>query len=208
MFQQLRAAVTMLLAFTVLTGVLYPLAITGVAWVMMQDEALGSLVKKDGKVVGSTLIGQSFTSERYFHPRPSATAGPDPADPSKSVDAPYNAAASTGSNLGPITKKLIDRVQGSVDELRKEGISGPIPVDAVTTSSSGLDPDISPQNALLQVARVAKARSIPEQRIRELVNAGVQHRALGVLGEPHVNVLQLNLALDSLGAGSDAISAK
>ena len=109
-------------------------------WVMMQDQALGSLVEKDGKVIGSSLVGQSFTSERYFHPRPSATSGADPADASKTVDAPYNAAASTGSNLGPITKKLLDRVQGSVDELRKEGVAGPIPVDAVTASSSGLDP--------------------------------------------------------------------
>jgi K+-transporting ATPase ATPase C chain len=198
MLQQLRVAVVMLLGFTALTGILYPLAVTGVAWVMMQDQALGSLVRKDGKVIGSSLIGQSFASERYFHPRPSATSGPDPADPSKTIDAPYNAAASTGSNLGPITKKLIDRVQGSVDELRKEGVGGPIPVDAVTTSSSGLDPDISPQNALLQVARVAKARSLPEERLRALVNAEVADRALGVLGEPRVNVLRLNLALDSL----------
>lgn len=200
MLRQLRVTVVMLLGFTVLTGVLYPLAITGVAWVMMQDEALGSLVKKDGKVIGSSLVGQSFASERYFHPRPSATSGADPADPSKTIDAPYNAAASTGSNLGPITRKLIDRVQGTVDELRKEGVSGPIPVDAVTTSSSGLDPDISPQNALMQVARVAKARSLPEERVRALVDATVEERALGVLGEPRVNVLRLNLAIDSLGS--------
>src|SRR6185436_7099029 len=125
-----------------------------IAWVMMHDEALGSLVERDGKVVGSSLIGQAFSSDKYFHGRPSATSGPDPADASKTVDAPYNAAASTGSNLGPITKKLIDRVQGSVDELHKEGVAGAIPVDAVTTSSSGLDPDISPANALLQVGRL------------------------------------------------------
>jgi potassium-transporting ATPase KdpC subunit len=165
---------------------------------MMQDQALGSLVEKDGKVVGSSLVGQSFTSERYFHPRPSATSGADPADASKTIDAPYNAAASTGSNLGPITKKLLDRVQGSVDELHKEGVAGAIPVDAVTTSSSGLDPDISPDNALLQVSRVAKARAIPEDRVRSLVNGEVQGRALGLLGEPRVNVLRLNLALDTL----------
>lgn len=200
MLQQLRVAVVMLLGFTVVTGVLYPLAITGIAWVMMQDEALGSLVRKDGKVIGSSLVGQSFASDRYFHPRPSATSGADPADASKTIDAPYNAAASTGSNLGPITRKLIDRVQGSVDELRKEGVSGAIPVDAVTTSASGLDPDISPQNALMQVARVAKARSLPEARVRTLVNATVEERALGVLGEPRVNVLRLNLALDSLAS--------
>ena len=198
MLQQLRAASVMLIAFTLLTGVAYPLAVTGIAWVMAQDQALGSLVEKDGKVVGSSLVGQSFTSDRYFHPRPSATSGPDPADASKTVDMPYNAAASTGSNLGPITKKLIDRVQGSVDVLRQQGISGEIPVDAVTTSSSGLDPDISPPNALLQVQRVAKARNLPDDRVRTLVNAQVQGRALGLLGEPRVNVLRLNLALDNL----------
>jgi K+-transporting ATPase ATPase C chain len=183
-----------------LTGVIYPLAVSGIAWVMMQDQALGSLVRKDGKVIGSSLVGQSFISERYFHPRPSVTTGSDPSDPSKTVDAPYNAAASTGSNLGPITKKLLTRVQGSVDELRKEGVNGLVPVDAVTASASGLDPDISPQNALLQVPRVAKARSLPEERVRTLVNAQVEERALGILGEPRVNVLRLNLVLDSLGA--------
>ena len=198
MLQHLRAASVMLLAFTLLTGVVYPLAVTGIAWVMMQDQALGSLVEKDGKVIGSRLVGQSFTSERYFHPRPSATSGPDPADAAKTVDAPYNAAASTGSNLGPITKKLLDRVQGSVDQLRTQGVAGPVPVDAVTASSSGLDPDISPENALLQVARVAKARALPEERVRGLVNGEVQGRALGLLGEPRVNVLRLNLALDTL----------
>lgn len=208
MLQQLRVAVVMLLGFTLLTGILYPLAVTGIAWVMVQDEALGSLVRKDGKVIGSAVIGQSFISDRYFHPRPSATSGPDPADASKTIDAPYNAAASTGSNLGPITRKLVDRVQGSVDELRKGGVSGPIPVDAVTTSSSGLDPDISPENALMQVSRVAKSRKLPEDRVRALVNAEVEERALGVLGEPHVNVLRLNLALDSLGGNVDALSAK
>ncbi len=208
MLRNLRVALVMLVCFTVLTGVLYPLAVTGVAWVMMQDQALGSLVRKDGKVIGSTLVGQSFTSERYFHPRPSATSRPDPSDASKTVDAPYNAAASTGSNLGPITKKLLDRVQASVDELQKEGIRGPVPIDAVTTSSSGLDPDISPQNALMQVARVAKARGLPDELVRHLVNGQVEGRALGVLGEPRINVLQLNLALDSLGAHPEAVSAK
>ncbi|MBC7831090.1 MAG: potassium-transporting ATPase subunit KdpC [Hyphomicrobium sp.] len=198
MLQHLRTASVMLLAFTLLTGVVYPLAVTGIAWVMMQDQALGSLVEKGGKVIGSSLVGQSFTSERYFHPRPSATSGADPADAAKTVDAPYNAAASTGSNLGPITKKLLDRVQGSVDALRTEGVAGPIPVDAVTASSSGLDPDISPETALLQVPRVAKARALPEERLRRLVNGEVQGRALGLLGEPRVNVLRLNLALDTL----------
>ena len=164
----------------------------------MQDQALGSLVVKDGKVIGSSLIGQAFTKDNYFHGRPSATMGPDPADSSKSIDAPYNAAASTGSNLGPITNKLIDRVKADVETLRTQGAVGPIPVDAVTTSSSGLDPDISPETALLQVPRVAKARALPEERVRSLVDAHVDGRALGLLGEPRVNVLELNLALDVL----------
>lgn len=198
MLQHVRAAVAMLLAFTLLTGVIYPLAVTGFAWVMLHDAALGSLIVKDGKVVGSALIGQDFTSDKYFHPRPSATSAADPADPSKTVDAPYNAASSTGSNLGPITQKLIDRVKGSVDELRKDGVSGPIPVDAVTTSASGLDPDISPENAYLQVSRVAKARALPEGRVHDLVASHIETRALGFFGEPHVNVLALNLALDGL----------
>ncbi len=198
MLQNLRPAVAMLLAFTLLTGVVYPLAVTGIGWIMMQDQALGSLVVKDGKVIGSSLIGQSFTSDKYFHARPSATSGPDPADSAKTVDAPYNAAASTGSNLGPITNKLIDRVKADVETLRAQGAAGPIPVDAVTTSSSGLDPDISPETALLQVPRVAKARALPDERVRSLVDAHVAGRALGLLGEPRVNVLELNLALDAL----------
>lgn len=199
MLQHVRPAIAMILSFTLLTGVIYPLAVTGVAWVMLHDAALGSLVAgKDGKVIGSSLVGQSFTTEKYFHPRPSATSGPDPADPAKTVDAPYNAAASTGSNLGPITQKLIDRVKGDVATLRAAGVTGPIPVDAVTTSSSGLDPDISPETAYLQVPRIAKARGLPEERVRSLVAAQVEARALGILGEPHVNVLGLNLALDAL----------
>jgi potassium-transporting ATPase KdpC subunit len=198
MIQHLRAAVAMILAFTLLTGVLYPLAITGIGWVMMHDESLGSLIVKDGKVIGSSLVGQAFVSDKYFQPRPSATTDADPADSTKTVDAPYNAAASTGSNLGPITQKLLDRVKGSVAVLRQQGVSGSIPVDAVTTSASGLDPDISPETAMLQVPRVAKARSVPEDRVRSLVAAQTEGRALGLLGEPHVNVLKLNLALDAL----------
>jgi K+-transporting ATPase ATPase C chain len=186
MVQHLRPAVVMILAFTLLTGVVYPLAISGIAWVMMHEAALGSLVEKDGKVIGSSLVGQAFATEKYFHPRPTAT---DPA---------YNAAASTGSNLGPITLKLIDRVKGSVEVLRGEGVAGPVPVDAVTTSSSGLDPDISPDWALLQVGRVAKARGLPEERVRALVDGQTEGRALGFLGEPRVNVLSLNLALDAM----------
>jgi len=199
MLQHLRPAVAMILSFTLLTGVAYPLAVTGVAWVMLHDAALGSLiVGKDGKVVGSSLVGQAFTNDKYFHPRPSATSAPDPADPSKTVDAPYNAANSTGSNLGPITQKLIDRVKGDVAALRAQGVTGPIPVDAVTSSSSGLDPHMSPAAAVLQVPRVAKARALPEERVRALVSDHVEGRALGLFGEPHVNVLELNLALDAL----------
>jgi potassium-transporting ATPase KdpC subunit len=186
MLQQVRTAVVLLLLFTLLTGVAYPLAIAGFAWVMMHKAALGSLVLEDGKVVGSSLVGQSFVAPKYFHPRPSAT------------DPPYNAASSTGSNLGPITQKLIDRVKGDVATLRAQGISGPVPVDAVTTSASGLDPDISPETALLQVPRVAQARDLSEAQVRALVLSQVEGRALGFLGEAHVNVLALNLALDGL----------
>jgi K+-transporting ATPase ATPase C chain len=197
MLQHLRPALVMIIAFTVLTGLAYPLAITGLAQVAMPGAANGSLLVKDGKVIGSSLVGQAFSSDRYFHPRPSATSGADPNDPSKTVDAPYNGAASTGSNLGPITQKLLDRVKGSIDELRKEGVEGEVPVDAVTASASGLDPDISPEAALLQVPRVAKARALPEDKVRTLVTAQIEGRALGILGEPHVNVLRLNLALDA-----------
>src|SRR5262245_21162516 len=173
MFQHFRPALTMIVAFTALTGLAYPLAITGIAQVAMPDNANGSLIEKGGTVIGSSLVGQAFSSEKYFHPRPSATSGTDPNDPSKTVDSPYNAAASTGSNLGPITQKLLDRVKGSVDELRKEGIEGAIPVDAVTASASGLDPDISPETAMLQVPRVAKSRGLPEDKVRDLVSAHI-----------------------------------
>lgn len=186
MLQHVRPALVMMLAFTLITGVAYPLGVTALAWVMIHDQSLGSLVETDGKVVGSSLVGQDFKTDKYFHPRPSAT---DPA---------YNGAASTGSNLGPITQKLIDRVKESVEALRAEGVAGPIPVDAVTASSSGLDPDISPETAYLQVARVAKARSLPEESVRTLVKSQVEDRALGFLGEPRVNVLALNIALDAL----------
>jgi K+-transporting ATPase ATPase C chain len=198
MLQNLRPAIAVLLAFTLLTGLVYPLAVAGIAWVMMHEEALGSLVGKDGKVIGSSLIGQSFISDKYFHPRPSATSAPDPADSSKTIDAPYNAASSSGSNLGPLTAKLIDRVKADVATLRAQDVLGPIPVDAVTTSSSGLDPDISPETALLQVRRVAKVRAFPEDSVRSLVVSHIEGRLLGILGEPHVNVLELNLALDAL----------
>ena len=186
MLATLRAPVVLLLGFTLITGFAYPLAVTGFAWVMVHDAALGSLVVMDGRVVGSSLVGQNFTTDRYFHPRPSAT---DPA---------YNAAASSGSNLGPITLKLIERVEASVASLRTQGIAGPIPVDAVTASASGLDPDISPETARLQVARVARARKLDEAAVLDLVDRQTESRALGFLGEPRVNVLKLNIALDGL----------
>jgi len=198
MFQHLRPALVMVTVFTLLTGLAYPLAVTAVSQVVFPGGASGSLIVKDGKVIGSTLIGQAFKSDGYFQPRPSATTAADPQDDTKTVDAPYNAAASAGSNLGPITQKLLDRVKGDVETLRTAGISGPIPVDAVTTSASGLDPHIAPETAFLQVSRVAKARGLAEDRVRALVTAHIEGRALGLLGEPRVNVLRLNLALDAL----------
>jgi K+-transporting ATPase ATPase C chain len=198
MLQHLRPALVMTALFAVLTGVIYPLGVTAIAHVLFPAAASGSLIVKDGKVVGSSLVGQAFTSDRYFHPRPSATSAPDPQDAEKTVDAPYNAASSAGSNLGPITQKLLDRVKGDVEALRVAGINGPIPVDAVTASASGLDPHISPDGAFMQVPRVATARGLSEARVRAFVADHIENRALGILGEPRVNVLMLNLALDAL----------
>ncbi len=198
MNEYLRPAFVMILAFTLLTGIAYPLAITGVSQLAMSSAANGSLIVKDGKVIGSSLVGQNFAEDKYFHPRPSATSTADPADATKTIDAPYNAAASTGSNLGPITEKLLDRVKGDVESMRKSGVNGAIPVDAVTASASGLDPHISPENAALQVSRVAKARGLSDERVRTVLNANTEGRALGLLGEPRVNVLVLNLALDAI----------
>ncbi len=171
---------------------------TGIAGVIFPHQAQGSLIEKDGKVIGSALIGQAFADDKYFHGRPSATNAPDPKDATKTVDAPYNAANSMGSNLGPTSKALADRIKGDVDTLKKENPSAAVPVDLVTTSGSGLDPDISPAAALFQVPRVAKARGLPEAQVRALVEAQVEGRTLGLLGEPRVNVLKLNLALDGL----------
>jgi K+-transporting ATPase ATPase C chain len=171
---------------------------TGIAGVLFPNQAQGSLVTVDGKVVGSSLIGQEFTSDKYFHGRPSATTAPDPNDSSKTVAAPYNAANSGCSNLGPTNKALIDRVKADVDKLKQENPSAPVPIDLVTTTGSGLDPDITPEGALFQVPRVAKARNIPEDRLRQLVNEHVEGRLLGLFGEPRVNVLALNMALDGL----------
>jgi K+-transporting ATPase ATPase C chain len=199
MAREIRPAIVVLLALTLITGLAYPLAITGIAGFLFPHQAQGSLVRRGDTVVGSALIGQQFTGDHYFHGRPSATTAPDPADPTKSVPLPYNAANSGGSNLGPSNKALIDRVQGDIDMLKKENAGAQIPPDLVTTSGSGLDPDISPEAALFQVPRVAKARTMPEDRLRQLVSEHIEARFLGLLGEPRINVLALNLALDAAG---------
>jgi len=200
MLKEIRPAIVFIIALTVITGLLYPFAMTGIAGVVFPYQAQGSLIERDGKVVGSALIGQDFTSAGYFHGRPSATVAPDPNDSTKTVPAPYNAANSGGSNLGPTNKALIDRVQGDVEKLQQENPSAQVPIDLVTTSGSGLDPDISPAAALFQVPRVAKARNMPEDRVRQLVDEHVEGRTLGFLGEPRINVLALNLALDRAAA--------
>src|SRR5277367_5359820 len=169
MLREIRPAIILLVALTLITGLAYPLAMTAIAGVIFPKQAEGSLIERDGKVVGSALIGQEFKSDKYFHGRPSATTAPDPADASKTIAAPYNAANSGGSNLGPTSKALSDRIKADVDKLKAKNPAAPVPVDLVTTSGSGLDPDISPEAALFQVPRVAKARNIPENRIRKLV---------------------------------------
>jgi K+-transporting ATPase ATPase C chain len=198
MLTHLRPALVLLALFVALTGVAYPLAMTGVAQIALSKQANGSLIERNGTVVGSDIIGQPFTSDRYFQPRPSATSAPDPKDSTKTIDAPYNAAGSGGSNLGPTSQKLVDRVKAETGRLKIEAAGVPLPADAATTSASGLDPHISPAYALLQVARVAKARGLPEQPIRALVERESEGRMLGFVGEPRVNVLRLNLALDAL----------
>ena len=196
MLKEIRPAIVLLLGLTLITGLAYPLAMTGIAGFIFPSQAQGSLIEKDGKVVGSALIGQAFTDDKYFHGRPSATNAPDPKDSSKTVDAPYNASNSMGSNLAPTNKALIDRVKADVDMLKKENGSASVPIDLVTTSGSGLDPHISPEAALFQVPRIAKARNISEDSVRQLVQERTEGRFLGLLGEPRVNVLALNLALD------------
>ena len=200
MLKEVRPAIVLIVALTAITGLVYPLVMTGIAGVIFPYQAQGSLIEKNGKVVGSALIGQVFADDKYFHGRLSATTAPDLNDATKTVPAPYNASNSGGSNYGPSNKALIDRVQGDMDALKKENPSQPVPSDLVTTSASGLDPDISPEAALFQVPRVAKARNLPEDRVRQLVADNTQARFLGLLGEPRVNVLALNLALDAATA--------
>jgi K+-transporting ATPase ATPase C chain len=198
MLRHIRPAVVLLVLISALTGLVYPLAVTGVAQLALPRQANGSLIEKDGVVVGSALIGQSFKSDRYFHSRPSATTGTDPDDPTKTIEAPYNAANSSGSNLGPTSQKLVDRVKASIEAWRAKFGPGPVPDDAVTASASGLDPDISPENAFAQVSTVAKARGLDQAKVRALVEASVERPMFGWLGEPRVNVLRLNLALDGI----------
>jgi len=196
--KHIRPAFVMIVCMTIITGLAYPLAMTGIAQLIFPWQANGSLIEKDGKVIGSALIGQNFTSDKYFHPRPSATTEPDPKDPNKTISVPYAADNSGGSNYGPTQKDLIERVKGDAAALAKENPNTPVPVDLVTTSASGLDPDITPAGALFQVPRVAKARGLPDDQVRALVESQIQGRTLGVLGEPRVNVLALNMALDAL----------
>ena len=198
MLKEIRPAIVLLLALTVLTGLIYPLGMTGLAGVLFPHRAQGSIVEKDGKPIGSELIGQVFAGDQYFHGRPSATTTADPNDATKTVPAPYNAANSGGSNLGPTNKALVDRVQGDIDELKKANAGAEIPADLVTTSGSGLDPHVSPEAALFQVPRVAKARGIAEDRLRTLVADHIEGRTIGLIGEPRINVLALNMALDEL----------
>jgi potassium-transporting ATPase KdpC subunit len=197
MLKEIRPAIMVLLLLTVITGLVYPLAITGIAGAVFPNQAEGSLIERDGKVVGSALIGQAFKEDKYFQGRPSATTAPDPADASKTVPAPYNAANSGASNLGPTSKALNDRIKEDVEKLKAENPGASVPVDLVTTSASGLDPDISPEGALFQVPRVAKARGMAEDKVRHLVMDNTSGRLIGIFGEPRVNVLALNLALDA-----------
>jgi potassium-transporting ATPase KdpC subunit len=200
MLKEVRPAIVLVVALTIITGLVYPFVMTGIAGAIFPYQSQGSMIEQDGKVIGSALIGQEFTSDKYFHGRPSATVAPDPNDSTKTVPAPYNAANSGGSNLGPTNKALIERVQSDVDKLKQENASADVPIDLVTTTGCGLDPHISPAAALFQVPRVAKARNMPEDRVRQLVEEYIEGRTLGLLGEPRVNVLALNLALDRAAA--------
>ena len=196
MLREIRPAIVLVVALTLITGLAYPLAITGLAQAIFPKQANGSIVERDGKAVGSALIGQYFKEDRYFHGRLSATV--DASDSTKPI--PYNAANSGGSNLGPTSKALIDRITKDVDGLKKENPASAVPIDLVTTSASGLDPDISPEGALFQVPRVAKARNLPEDQVRKVVTDHIEGRTLGLFGEPRVNVLALNMALDTMAS--------
>jgi potassium-transporting ATPase KdpC subunit len=198
-----RPALVLVLLFTALTGVAFPLAFVGLGQALFPGQANGDLIRVGGRVVGSALIGQNFTAARYFHPRPSATTEPDPANPDRAVAVPYAADNSGASNLGPTSRALIDRVRAAI---RRYG-PGPVPADAVTTSASGLDPDISPENASHQVVRVAAARHLPIETVRALLAHHTRHRLFGFIGEPRVNVLELNLALDRLAPRATAAHA-
>ncbi|MGH7033667.1 MAG: potassium-transporting ATPase subunit KdpC [Stellaceae bacterium] len=197
MLREIRPAILMIVVLTIITGLAYPLGMTGLAQLLFPHQANGSLIEKDGRVIGSALIGQNFVSEKYFHGRPSATTEPDPKDPTKTVPVPYAADNSAGSNLGPTSQALVDRVKADAGNLVAEN-DAPIPVDLATASASGLDPDITPAAAAFQAARVAKARNLPIDRVQALVNSYTQRRWLGILGEKRVNVLKLNMALDAL----------
>jgi len=196
MLKEIRPAIVLVVSLTLITGVVYPLAMTAIARAVFPKQSQGSLIEREGSVVGSALIGQEFKGDGYFHGRPSATVAPDPGDSTKTVGAPYNAANSGGSNLGPTNRALVERVQGELEKLKQENGSAEIPVDLVTSSASGLDPHISPAAAFFQVPRVAKARHMPEDRVRRMVDEHIEDRTLGLFGEPRVNVLALNLALD------------
>jgi K+-transporting ATPase ATPase C chain len=202
-----RPVIVSALFFMVVTGIAYPLATTGVAQLLFPDQARGSLIENGGQTIGSGVIGQYFTKPEYFHGRPSATSGPDPSDPSKTVDQPYNAGASAASNQGVLSKKLLDAVAERTKAYREENglaADAKVPVDAVTASASGLDPDISIANARLQASRVAKARGMSAEEVLSLVDQQTTARQLGVLGDPRINVLQLNLALDAASKGRAA----
>jgi K+-transporting ATPase ATPase C chain len=201
MLKQIRPAIMMIVLLTVITGLAYPLGMTGLGQLLFPHQANGSLVEKNGKLVGSELIGQNFAGAGYFHGRPSATSGPDPKDSTKTIPVPYAADNSIGSNYGPTSKALVARVKDDVAKLHAENPSTPVPVDLVTSSASGLDPDVTPAAALFQVPRVAKARGLSETAVRRLVERHIDGRVLGLIGEPDVNILKLNMALDAMHGG-------